>query len=90
MWGRPEWIKELRVVKDDDPLNPDVQFNNGHLMMQTTLFIGPVNFYYEVTIHPSFSPLAYGNTRDCDVCFCSASNALCMVRARTARSRPLS
>ena len=43
---RPEWIKELRHVEDNDPHNPDVQFNNGHLMMQTTLFVGPVNFYY--------------------------------------------
>ena len=45
---RPEWIKELRVVDDADPLNPDVQYNNGHLMMQTTFFVGPVNFYYEL------------------------------------------
>lgn len=43
---RPEWIKELRVVEDNEAENPDVQYNNGHLMMQTTLFIGPVNFYY--------------------------------------------
>lgn len=45
---RPEWIEELRVVEDNDPHNPDVQYNNGHLMMQTTFFIGPVNFYYEL------------------------------------------
>ena len=45
---RPEWIKELRVVEDNDAYNPDVQYNNGHLMMQTTFFIGPVNFYYEL------------------------------------------
>lgn len=44
---RPEWIKELRVVSSSDPQDPDVQLNNGHLMMQTTLFIGPVNFYYK-------------------------------------------
>jgi len=44
---RPEWIKELRVVCSGDPLDPDVQLNNGHLMMQTTLFIGPVDFYYK-------------------------------------------
>eukprot|EP01050_Picozoa_sp_SAG11_P012331 SAG11_NODE_1364_length_5109_cov_2.966866_7_plen_80_part_00 len=43
---RPEWIEELRVVSDPDPENPDVGYNNGHLMMQTTFFIGPVNFYY--------------------------------------------
>ena len=45
---KPEWIKELRVVDDSDPHNPDVAYNNGHFMHQLTLFIGPVNFYYEV------------------------------------------
>eukprot|EP00927_Polykrikos_kofoidii_P016771 TRINITY_DN17607_c0_g1_i3.p1 TRINITY_DN17607_c0_g1~~TRINITY_DN17607_c0_g1_i3.p1 ORF type:complete len:752 (-),score=114.17 TRINITY_DN17607_c0_g1_i3:131-2386(-) len=44
---RPEWIKQLRLVQNDDPLDPDVQLNNGHLMMQTTLFIGPVDFYWK-------------------------------------------
>ena len=43
---RPEWIEELRVVTDNDPQNPDVAFNNGHLLFQSTFFIGPVNFYY--------------------------------------------
>eukprot|EP00405_Crypthecodinium_cohnii_P031507 CAMPEP_0206524588 /NCGR_PEP_ID=MMETSP0324_2-20121206/68263_1 /ASSEMBLY_ACC=CAM_ASM_000836 /TAXON_ID=2866 /ORGANISM="Crypthecodinium cohnii, Strain Seligo" /LENGTH=692 /DNA_ID=CAMNT_0054019163 /DNA_START=48 /DNA_END=2123 /DNA_ORIENTATION=- len=43
---RPEWIKQLRVVKSGNPLDPDVQMNNGHLMMQMTMFIGPVDFYY--------------------------------------------
>lgn len=43
---RPEWIKVLRVVRSGDPLDPDIQMNNGHLMMQTTLFIGPVDFYW--------------------------------------------
>lgn len=43
---RPEWIKVLRVVTSGDPLDPDIQMNNGHLMMQTTLFIGPVDFYW--------------------------------------------
>ena len=45
---RPEWIEQLRVVNDDDPYNPDVIYNNGHLMHQVTFFIGPVNFYYEI------------------------------------------
>ena len=45
---RPEWIEQLRVVSDNDPYNPDVQYNNGHLMHQVTFFIGPVNFYYEI------------------------------------------
>ena len=43
---RPEWIKELGVVNDDDPNNPEVQWNNGHFMHQFTYFVGPVNFYY--------------------------------------------
>ncbi|CAD7959305.1 unnamed protein product [Amoebophrya sp. A120] len=43
---RPEWIKELRIVSDSDPENPEVAFNNGHLLFQSTFFIGPVNFYY--------------------------------------------
>ena len=43
---RPEWIKELCVVDDDDPDNPAVQWNNGHFLHQFTYFVGPVNFYY--------------------------------------------
>lgn len=45
---KPEWIRQLRNVLDADPYNPDVIYNNGHLMHQTTFFIGPVNFYWEV------------------------------------------
>jgi hypothetical protein len=45
---RPEWIRELRVVEDADPASPDVAYNKGHLLHQTTLFIGPVNFYWEI------------------------------------------
>ena len=45
---KPERIKQLRVVKDNDPENPDVIYNNGHFMHQTTFFVGPVNFYYEI------------------------------------------
>ena len=43
---RPEWIKELCIVDDDDPDNPAVQWNNGHFLHQFTYFVGPVNFYY--------------------------------------------
>jgi len=43
---RPEWILELCFVDDDDPSNPNVQWNNGHFMHQFTYFIGEVNFYY--------------------------------------------
>ena len=44
---KPEWISELRCVDDASADNPDIAFNNGHLMHQTTFFIGPVNFYWE-------------------------------------------
>jgi len=43
---RPEYIKMLRVVHDDDPCNPNVVYNKGHLLLQVTFFVGPVNFYY--------------------------------------------
>ena len=46
---RPEWILELCQVKDNDPNNPDVQWNKGHFMHQFTYFIGEVNFYYKGT-----------------------------------------
>ncbi|MEC7958275.1 MAG: hypothetical protein VX172_02120 [Pseudomonadota bacterium] len=44
---RPEWIKEIRVVENNDPLNKEVAYNNGHFMHQLTFFVGPVNFYYQ-------------------------------------------
>ena len=43
---RPEWIRELCFVDDNDPENELVQWNNGHFLHQFTYFIGPVNFYY--------------------------------------------
>ena len=43
---RPEWIRPLRIVTDNDADNPDVAFNNGHLLHQLTFFIGEVNFYW--------------------------------------------
>ncbi|CAN5145773.1 hypothetical protein BH23CHL9_BH23CHL9_08380 [soil metagenome] len=46
---RPEWIKELCIVDDDDADNPAVQWNNGHFLHQFTYFVGPVNFYYRGT-----------------------------------------
>ena len=45
---RPEWIRQLRVVENCDPKNPDVQYNKGHLLHQYTLFVGPVNYYWEL------------------------------------------
>lgn len=45
---RPEWIRELRVVSDSDPHNPDVAFNHGHFLHQYSMYVGPVNHYWEV------------------------------------------
>jgi len=44
---KPEWIKELRTVADDNPGNPELAYNKGHLMHQVTYFVGEVNFYWE-------------------------------------------
>lgn len=44
----PEWISQIRFVNDSDPYNPDVVYNNGHFLHQINLFVGPVNFYYEI------------------------------------------
>jgi hypothetical protein len=43
---RPEWIRMLQVVSDNEPDNPAVQWNEGHLLYQFTYFVGPVNYYY--------------------------------------------
>lgn len=43
---RPEWIKMLRVVENDDPHNAAVNWNKGHLLYQFTYFVGPVNYYF--------------------------------------------
>lgn len=45
---KPEWIQPIRIVADANADNPDVTYNNGHLMHQMTFFIGGVNFYWEV------------------------------------------
>ncbi len=45
---KPEWIKQLRIVDNSNPDNPDVAYNNGHFMHQMTFFVGPVNFYYQI------------------------------------------
>jgi uncharacterized RmlC-like cupin family protein len=43
---RPEWIKELRVVAGDNPDDPDVAYNIGHMRHTITFFVGPVNCYW--------------------------------------------
>jgi methylphosphonate synthase len=42
---KPELIEQLVHVQDNEPLNPLVVMNKGHLLTQLTFFIGPVNFY---------------------------------------------
>ena len=44
---RPEWIMELCRVKDSNPEDKSIQWNNGHFLHQFTYFIGDVNFYYK-------------------------------------------
>ena len=43
---RPELIEQLVEVKDDNPNNNIVKYNNGHFLHQFTYFVGAVNFYY--------------------------------------------
>lgn len=45
---KPEWIRELRVPRSMDPSDPDVVYNNGHALHQTTFFVGEVNFYWQL------------------------------------------
>lgn len=59
---KPEWIRQLRVVDNDDPYNPDVAFNNGHLPHQITFFIGTVNFYWEIDERRYSQPMNSGDS----------------------------
>ena len=45
---KPELIEELVVVEDNEPMNPLVVMNRGHLLAQLTFFVGEVNFYCTV------------------------------------------
>ena len=45
---KPELIEQLVQVEDNDPMNPRVVMNKGHMLGQATYFIGPVNFYWTV------------------------------------------
>ena len=44
----PEWISQIRYVENSKPNNPNVVFNKGHFLHQLNLFVGPVNYYYEI------------------------------------------
>jgi len=58
---RPELITELAIVKNNNPKNSIVKYNNGHFLHQFTYFIGPVNFYY---IEKNKKKVAKMNTGD--------------------------
>jgi transcriptional regulator with XRE-family HTH domain len=59
---RPEWIKMLRVVEDDDPDNPAVNWNVGHLLYQFTYFVGPVNYYFRAGSQSFCVPMNTGDS----------------------------
>jgi hypothetical protein len=43
---KPEWIKELVILKENDPESALIKWNRGHLLHQFTYFVGPVNFHF--------------------------------------------
>lgn len=43
---RPEWIRMLQVVDGQDPDDPRVEWNSGHLLHQFTYFVGEINYYH--------------------------------------------
>jgi hypothetical protein len=59
---RPEWIRMLRVVDDDDPDNPAVNWNKGHLLYQFTYFVGPVNYYFRSDGRSFCVPMSTGDS----------------------------
>ncbi len=59
---RPEWIRPLRVVTDDDSANERVVLNYGHFLHQITFFAGPVNFYHKQGPRTICTPMNFGDT----------------------------
>lgn len=59
---RPEWIRMLQVVENDDADNPAVEWNRGHLLYQLTYFTGPVNFYFWQDDRPCCVALSTGDS----------------------------
>ena len=59
---RPEWIRILNPVQDNDPNNPSVEWNKGHFLYQFTYFIGEVNYYYEWNGVRYCTPMKTGDT----------------------------
>lgn len=44
---KPEWIRVLKYVDNNNPNNQNLKWNRGHLLHQFTYFVGEVNFYYK-------------------------------------------
>jgi transcriptional regulator with XRE-family HTH domain len=59
---RPEWIRILNPVQDNDAQNPSVEWNKGHFLYQFTYFIGEVNYYYEWEGVRHCTPMKTGDT----------------------------
>src|SRR3989338_6329310 len=59
---RPEWIKELVIVENNDPFSKKIFWNKGHFLHQFTYFVGPVNFYYEVNGKKYCVPMNTGDS----------------------------
>ena len=59
---KPELIEELVHVTDNEPMNPLVCMNKGHLLAQLTFFIGPVNFYCTVRGERQCKPMNTGDS----------------------------
>jgi hypothetical protein len=59
---RPEWIRPLRVVTDNDAENELAVLNYGHFLHQITFFAGPVNFYHKKGDRTVCTPLNFGDT----------------------------
>ncbi len=59
---KPEWIKELVTVDDNNPYSKKIFWNNGHFLHQFTYFIGPVNFYYDVNGRRHCTEMNTGDT----------------------------
>lgn len=44
---KPEWIRVLHYVKNDNAKDLKLKWNKGHLLHQFTYFVGEINFYYK-------------------------------------------
>ncbi|MDA9227030.1 hypothetical protein N9P34_00565 [Actinomycetota bacterium] len=59
---RPEWIRPLRIVQDNDGENELAVLNYGHFLHQITFFAGPVNFYHKEGNRTVCTPMNFGDT----------------------------